>query len=108
VAEYVLNDKQRQLLRMLVPGLKQEKIGLQWDVVLGANITAIFENGKINLRSLGWHHADHHDFDQFVNQGFFRVTKHNRIGQPSSYALDDKLIIQAVENDFRLPSVTAH
>lgn len=108
MAEYVLNDKQRHLLRRLAPGLKQAQIGLEWNVVMGANITAIFESGKINLRSLGWHHANHEDFEQFVDQGFFRVTKHNRIGQPLGYVLSDKLIIAAVENNFLLPDPMAH
>ena len=107
MAEYMLNDKQKQLLQALVPGLKQARIGLDWSVVLGARITAIFETGQINLRSLGWHHADRRDFDQFVAQGFFKVTKHNRIGEPSAYALNDQLVIEAVENQFQLTNTGA-
>lgn len=103
MAEYKLNDKQRQLLRALVPGLKQAKIELEWQVMHGARFTAIFGNGKINLRLLGWHQADHGDFDQFVDQGFFQVTKHNRQGQPVRYRLNPEGIVQAVENGFLFP-----
>ncbi len=102
MAEYLLNDKQKQLLTALVPGLKRAKIGLDWSVVPGARITAIFENGQINLRSLGWHLAERKDFDQFVEQGFFKVTKQNRVGEPTGYLLNDALIIQAVENSFQI------
>lgn len=103
MAEYALNHKQKQLLSALVPGLKQSRIGLTWTVIVGARITAIFETGRINLRSLGWDLANRSDFDQFVGQGFFTVTKHNRIGEPTTYTLNDKLIIQAVEGNFSIP-----
>jgi hypothetical protein len=107
MAEYLLNDKQRQLLRALVPKLKQAKIGLVWHVVHGASITAIFENGKINLRSLGWHKADHRDLDQFVDQGFFQVIKQSHQRQPMTYSLNGTFIIQTVENGFLLPTPIA-
>lgn len=104
MAEYNLNDKQRQLLRVLVPGLKLAKIELEWQVRHGARFTAIFGSGKINLRLLGWHQANHRDFDQLVDQGFLQVTQHDRQGQPVRYRLNHKDIIQAVENGFLLPS----
>lgn len=107
MAEYSLNDKQRQLLRVLVPGLKQAKIELEWQVMHGARFTAIFGNGTINLRLLGWHQANHHDFDQLVDQGFLQVTHHNPQGQPVRYHLNHEAIIQAVENGFLLPSPLA-
>lgn len=103
MAQYQLSDKQKQLLRALVPGLKSGEIGLNWAVALGANITAIFDDRHINFRSLGWHKTDRADFDQFVAQGFFRVAKSNSFGIPSSYALNDVLIIEAVESDFLMP-----
>ncbi len=107
MAEYSLNDKQRQLLRALVPGLKQVKIELEWQVMHGARFTAIFGTGIIDLRSAGWDQANHHDFDQLVDQGFFRVTQQNRQGQPVRYRLNHKDIIQAVETGFLLPSPLA-
>lgn len=100
MAHYLLSDKQKQLLRALVPGLKSGDIGLDWSVVMGAHITTIFDNRRINFRSLGWHKAEQTDFDQFVSQGFLSVSKSNRVGVPSSYALNDALIIEAVESDF--------
>jgi hypothetical protein len=103
MAEYALDEKQKHLLQALVPGLKQARIGLEWTVILGAHINAIFETGHINLRSLGWHRAERKDFDQFVAQGFFTVTKRNRVGEPSVYTLNDDLIIRAVESGFQQP-----
>lgn len=103
MAHYQLSDRQKQLLRALVPGLKSGNIGLNWAVVLGAHNTAIFDDRHINFRSIGWHLAERADFDQFVAQGFFRITKSNPFGAPSGYALNDALIIKAVESDFLMP-----
>ena len=103
MAQYQLSDKQQQLLRALVPGLKSGDIGRNWAVALGAHNTAIFDDRHVNFRSIGWHKTDRADFDQFVSQGFFSVVKSNSFGIPSSYALNDALIIEAVESDFLMP-----
>lgn len=103
MAYYQLSDKQKQLLRVLVPGLKSGEIGRTWAVALGAHNTVIFDDRHINFRSLDWHKADRADFDQFVSQGFFTVAKSNSFGNPSSYTLNDARIIEAVESDFLVP-----
>ncbi|HLU10456.1 MAG TPA: hypothetical protein VK003_12375 [Oceanobacillus sp.] len=107
MTHYQLSDKQKQLLRALVPGLKSGAIGTNWTVALGARNTAIFDDRHINFRSLGWHLAERADFDQFVSQGFFRVAKSNTFGIPSHYALNNALIIEAVENDFLMPDTAS-
>jgi hypothetical protein len=103
MAQYLLTEDQKTLLRGLVPGLKSARIGLNWAVILSSRMAVIFEDGQTNLRALGWSKATRADFNQFVEHGFFRVTKVDRMGLPSKYMLDDALIIQAVENDFQTP-----
>ncbi|MBK9745698.1 MAG: hypothetical protein IPO91_02860 [Chloroflexi bacterium] len=66
-----------------------------------------FWQRKINLRLLGWHQANHRDFDQLVDQGFLQVSHHNPQGQPVRYHLNHEAIIQVVETGFLLPSPLA-
>jgi hypothetical protein len=95
---FLLNAEQKTLLHSLVPGLKSARIGLNGKVILSTHLTFIYEDGRINLRSLGWEKQRSPTSTNLCHRVFFQVTDFDRMGVPSKYLLDDALIIQAAEN----------
>ena len=105
---YPLNEKQKQLLASIVPGIQNETIGLNWTVsfIRGpAHGPTIFDNlhhSEANFVKLGWKDATDQDFMKFVSCGFF--IDRGSAGQTWShqYALDDIAIIEAFEHNWEM------
>lgn len=94
---YPLSDRQKNLLRSIVPGLKAGTVKTEWIVLYGDNrIMDIFGlDGTGTLWREVWsENLENADFDVFVSCGFFIETR------PNTYSLVEQAIIDAVENDF--------
>jgi predicted nucleotide-binding protein len=97
----LLTDKQKELLRSIVPGLKDGTVDTHWIIAYGDDsIMAIFgldDDGS--LWRTYWENVKYSDFDKFVKCGFFSVDYMGQYG-PESFILDDALIIASVESNF--------
>jgi hypothetical protein len=101
--KYPLTDRQKNMIRSLVPGLENGDVKTEWLIVRGDNcIQGIFgldDDGT--LRREVWNDVRDSDFSAFEECGFFECTKTDRYG-PTNYTLNEYLITEAVKHDFEV------
>ncbi len=103
--QYRLNDKQKELLKSLVPGLKDGSMKTEWTLTHGNDgIGHIFglTDPDGSLWRKVWKGVSRADFNVFEKYGFFS-TLTNDYGVDVGYSLDAGLIIDVVESDFEIP-----
>lgn len=106
--KYQLTERQKNLLRSLVPGLKSGQVESEWIIVYGDDrILGIFgldDDGQ--LWRATWDGVDYSDLEVFEDCGFLKHTRIER-GIKTNYILKEAAIIEAVENDFEIPAVSS-
>lgn len=105
MSSYQLTEKQKKLLRSVVPGLKDGTVKTEWTLLTGDDrILEIFGfNDEGVLWREGWDKVSHADFEVFERNGFLYCTRFDQNGFKVSFALDEAKILEAVENNFELP-----
>lgn len=95
MAKYLLTDKQKDLLRSLVPGLEEGTLETTWGLVpaFGGNMQIPALRDKPELYQL-WKEVKQADLDSFEEYGFFR----HKGG--STYTLNIAQIIDTVNHKF--------
>jgi hypothetical protein len=95
MAKYLLTERQKDLLRSLVPGLQDNTLETLWGFVstFGSGLQTPALRDKPELYSL-WKSVTQADIDTFAEYGFFRHKGGN------SYTLNPALIIDAVNSNF--------
>lgn len=85
-----------------MPALMDGSVQNEWTLITGDDrIMGIFGlDDKGHLWSEVWNTATEADFAVFENVGFIIATRTDRYGQKVGYALNEALIIEAVESDF--------
>lgn len=106
--KHQLTDRQKNMLRSIVPGIKSGQVESEWIIITGDDrILGIFGlDADGQLWRDTWDGVDYSDLEVFEDCGFF---KHIRIerGIKTNYILKEAAIIEAVENDFEMPAVSS-
>lgn len=108
MTQFPLTDRQKEILRSLVSGLKQNTIATEWILFYDRGNIQSIRGIDQTLWDTVWDGVKPSDFDKFVKCGFFRVSGANQQGIPVRYVLDDYAIIQAVESEFEQPKPDAN
>lgn len=100
MADCYLTDRQKDLLRSLVPGLQDGTVASEW--LCGHELLSsgpmrpfVFEGIPDELKEAFWDEINQSDFDNFEDCGFIRRREGGR------YTIYPQKIISAVENNFR-------
>lgn len=95
MAKYELTERQKDLLRSIVPGLQDGTIADLWGFAfgLGGKLSILSLNNKPDLIEI-WRDATQSDIDTFVENGFFRDKG------SQGYTLNAQKIIDAVNSNF--------
>jgi len=102
MADCYLTDRQKDLLRSLVPGLQDGMVKTDWMIVTDrGRPTGIFGLEDDELFRNIWKEATEADFDTFVDCGFFRWKGGSR------YTLNTGKIIYEIENNFGEDQITS-
>ncbi len=107
--KYQLTERQKNMLRSLVPGLKSGQVESEWIIVYGDDrILGIFgldDDGQLWRDT--WDGVKYSDLEVFERYGFFKHTRTDKHGIKTNYALNEAAIIEVVENDFEMPTASS-
>ena len=105
MAVYMLTDKQKSLLRSIAPGLTDGSVKPELTLITDSTgiifVVGLDDSGQL-WREV-WNGVTHTDFEVLERNGFLYCTGYDNYGSKNRFALDEARILDAVENDFKIP-----
>ncbi len=94
MAEYSLTEKQKDMLRSIVPSLEDETLNKEWIYGDDRGEIKFIKGLNPQLWEMNWQGVTKADFDDFVDCGFFRQKSEK------TYTINAQKIIDAVHDNF--------